>query len=82
MSIVVDPWGILVGICIAAMGFFGWRATRRPFHEWDFVAPFLPEIKVENDAASHTGSEGERAGSAAVSTPSRPNNSLERTRER
>ena len=80
MSILLDPMGVVLGGIFAVVGVFGWRATRRPFHEWGLVKSWLKETVVLNDSGPPTGPPAQNLGSSEVSTPTWPNKSLERTR--
>jgi hypothetical protein len=81
MSILLDPIGVLLGGIFAVVGFFGWRATRRPFHEWRLVNSWLKGAAVPNISGPPASPPTQNSGSSEVSTPPRPNKSLERTRE-
>jgi hypothetical protein len=78
---IFEPIGVLVGGFLAALGFLGWRATRRPFHEWGIVASLFPGNRAVDTVDPPVGPASRSGGSAADNTPPRPNKSLERTPE-
>ena len=79
---ILKPIGVLVGGLLAAVGVLGWRATRRPFHEWGIVTSLFPEYKLADISGPSAGPTSQDTGSATDNTPSRPNKSLERAREK
>jgi|KBSMisStandDraft_5_1062788.scaffolds.fasta_scaffold38133_1 uncharacterized sodium:solute symporter family permease YidK len=78
---IIDPIGIIVGGLVVVAGVVGLRATRRPFHEWG-IASLIPGVQDQASAidAPPTLKSTEAIASESDVT-SRPNKSLERTRE-
>ena len=78
---IIDPIGIIVGGLVAVAGVVGLRATRRPFHEWAIatLVSGAHHKAAAADASTSLKSSEAIAGESDVTT--RPNKSLERTRE-
>jgi hypothetical protein len=78
---IIKPLGILVSGLFAVAGAIGLYATRRPVQEWGILSAF--GFKFPVDTSSTVGSATQTSSvhaSAEADAPSRPNNSLERTR--